>query len=271
MSTIPLFVNEINLSVAWAKAFDAVFRPCLGPLVVNVSRLDEGLPLEVPEIRSLLDSALRQEHPERPADCQTVANTIFPQHYWQKSRKNRQELYQRYLKALPRIKRRNRVNRNGLYFERMIHFGSGPQHGNQIEHLIDIWKNRNVRRPTAFQVNIFDPARDHTCQLRRGFPCLHHICFTPLERGKLAVMAVYPSQYIFEKAYGNYLGLFRLGKFLADELDLDLVQLTCLVGKALPGKARKPAMRELLANVRSHLRPYDNQQETLAVGGGANE
>jgi hypothetical protein len=256
--------------VAWAKALTAALRPGLrglAPLLIHVNRLDEELPLEVPDIRSLLDSALRQQHPERPSDCQTVANTIFPQHYWLRSA-DRHELYQRYLKALPRIKRRNPANRHGLYFERMIRFGSGPQGGNQLEHLIDAWKHYNVRRPTAFQVNIFNPARDHTRQRRRGFPCLQHVCFTPLGRGKLAVMAVYPSQYLFERAYGNYLGLYRLGRFLAGELNLELSQLTCSVGIALPGESTRAAMRGLLDRVRPHLEQYEDQQAASAVAGG---
>jgi hypothetical protein len=270
MSTAPLFVNETNLSVAWAKAFDAVLQPGLrglAPLVVNVSGLEEGPLPEVPAIRNLLDATLGQQG---PANCHTVANTIFPQRLWERS-PNRQRLYERYLAILPRIRRRNPANRYGLYFERMIRFGSGPQDGNQVEHLIDIWRNGNIRRPTAFQVNIFNPARDHTRQPLRGFPCLQHICFTPLGKGKLAVMAVYPSQYLFERAYGNYLGIYRLGRFLADELDLDLTQFTCTVGIALPGDATRAVMRSLTAAIRPHLQLYDTQQESVAVPGGTHD
>ena len=269
MSTTSLFVNETNLSIAWAKALDAVLQPGLrglAPLVVNVSGLEEDQPPEVAAIRNLLDTALRQRG---LGDCHTVANTIFPLNLWKRSA-NRQGLYDRYLAILPRVKRRNAANRYGLYFERMIRFGSGPKDGNQLEHLIDIWQ-ANVRRPTAFQVNIFNPARDHTRQRLRGFPCLQHVCFTPLDRGKLAVMAVYPSQYVFERAYGNYLGLVWLGKFLADELDLDLTQLTCTVGIALPGEATKAVMRNLMTAVQPHLQHYQDQNAAVAVAGGAHE
>lgn len=267
MSTTPLFVNEANVSIAWAKAFDALLRPGLrglAPLVVNIGGLEDGSFTEVPAIRNLLDAALRQQG---VANCHTVANTIFPQNLWKRV-PDRQELFRRYLAILPRIKRRNPANRYGLYFERMIRYGNGPSPINQLEHLIEIWQ-ANVRRPTAFQLNIFDPARDHTRQPLRGFPCLQHVCFTPLGKGKLAVMAVYPSQYLFERAYGNYLGLYRLGKFLADELDLDLAQLTCMVGIALPGEATKTTMRGLLTGIRPHRQQYDNRQ--AAVAGGAHD
>lgn len=59
----------------------------------------------------------------------------------------------------------------------------------------------------------------------------------------MAVVANYPAQYMFEKAYGNYLGLYNLGRFVADQLKLDLVQLTCVVGKALPGSGQKASLR----------------------------
>jgi hypothetical protein len=270
ISTIPLFVNETNLSVAWAKAFDAVLQPGLrglAPLVVNVSGLEEGPLPEIGAIRDLLDAALRQQG---LANCHTVANTIFPQNLWERSA-HRQEFYQHYLHILSKIKRRNPANRYGLYFERMISFGSGPQDGNQLQHLIDIWRNGTVRRPTAFQVNVFNPARDHTRQRLRGFPCLQHVCFTPLDKGKLAVLAVYPSQYLFERGYGNYLGLYRLGRFLAEELDLDFTQLTCAIGIALRGEATKTMLRNLMAGIQPHLQQSDNQLTVVAMAGGIHE
>lgn len=233
--------------------------------MVNVTRLEEGNFPEVLAIRQLLDGALRQQGFD---SCHTVANTIFPQNIWKRS-SSRQELYERYRHILPRLKRSNPANRNGIYFERMIQFGSGPQAGNQLEHLIDIWRNGNVRRPTAFQINIFNPACDHTRQLRRGFPCLQHVCFTPLAQGKLAVMAVYPTQYLFRRAYGNYLGLYWLGKFVAEQFDLDLTQMTFSIGIALPGEATKAVMRGLLAQVLPHVQQYNNQQAVGAIAGGA--
>lgn len=265
MSTAPLFLNEPNLSVAWAKAFAAGLQPGLrglAPLVVNVTA-GRGLPPEVPGIRALLDATL---HANGFANCHTVANTIFPQNLWKRST-NRQELYARYRAIVPRIKRRNAANRYGLYFERMTQFGPGvPQGGNQLEHLIDIWQ-ANVRRPSAFQLNIFDPARDHTRQPRRGFPCLQHVYFTPLRTDKLALGAIYPSEYLFERAYGNYLGLYRLGRFVAHELGMELSQLTYLIGIALPGDATKTVMRALAAAVTPHLQQLGNRHAAPAPVG----
>ena len=46
----------------------------------------------------------------------------------------------------------------------------------------------------------------------------------------MAVNGFYAMQYLFERAYGNYLGLCRLGRFVAHELGLELVQMNCMVG-----------------------------------------
>jgi hypothetical protein len=46
----------------------------------------------------------------------------------------------------------------------------------------------------------------------------------------MAVNGFYAMQYLFERAYGNYLGLCRLGNFVAHELGLELVQMNCMIG-----------------------------------------
>jgi hypothetical protein len=140
----------------------------------------------------------------------------------------------------------------------MIQFGRRPPYVDQLSHILEI--AATVKRPTAYQLNIFDPAQDHTRQPRRGFPCLQHVSFTPLGSGKMAVVANYPAQYMFEKAYGNYLGLYNLGRFVADQLKLDLVQLTCVVGKALPGDGRKTTLRSLARELTSIAGPSASVQ-----------
>jgi len=235
MKTNICVVDETNLSTAWLKAFAATLASGAGglaPLVVNVSGLEEKV-VENMDVRRRLDAALKEAG---QFDCHTVANTIFPRRLWKRS-SSRQDLFDRYRKMLPRIKKRHRANCYGTYFGRMIQFGRKPPYVDQLSHILEI--AATVKRPTAYQLNVFDPAQDHTGQSRRGFPCLQHVSFTPLGSGKMAVVAVYPAQYMFEKAYGNYLGLYELGRFVADQLKLDLVRLTCVVGKAIAGDRRK--------------------------------
>jgi hypothetical protein len=263
--TMPL-IREDNLSTAWAKAFLATMRRGvrgIAPLFVEVAGLSDGVPAEVEAIRRRLDQELVRlvQH-----NSHTVANTLFPCNLWESSN-DRQHLYARYRGLLPRL-HRHRENRNGLYFERMIAFGGDrPQDGNQLEHLLRIW-GEGVRRPTAFVVNVFDPARDHTRQRRRGFPCLHSVQFTPLGRGGLAVNASYPTQFLFERAYGNYLGLYRLGRFVAGELRLELRQLSCTVGMARLGEVAKNQLLGLAADLQGVL---DGLAATAAQATGAGD
>ena len=64
-----------------------------------------------------------------------------------------------------------------------------------------------------------------------AFPCLQLVTFVPTSAG-LTVNAVYATQQIFDKAYGNYLGLAQLGAFMAHEMDMPLARLNVNVGVA---------------------------------------
>ena len=63
----------------------------------------------------------------------------------------------------------------------------------------------------------------------RGFPCMQHLVFSCVQ-DKLIVIAFYATQYIFERAYGNFLGLCNLGKFLSHELQVPLHEVKCYIG-----------------------------------------
>ena len=237
MSTSPPVIVESNLSVAWAKAFLEVYDAGeVAPLVVVIEDLNNEEIPEVTSIRSALDFALAAD--KRAASCEETANTIFPNSLWN-PQANRHSLYARYNKIFPRI-RKHRRNRNGVYFQRLIAFGSnGDERGvNQLEHVISTWRAGNHRR-TALQAAIFDPARDHTNQRQRGFPCLQQVAFARTKDDGLAVTGFYATQYIFGRAYGNYLGLCRLGQFMAHEMGLTLSQVTCIATPAVRGKTKQ--------------------------------
>jgi hypothetical protein len=46
-------------------------------------------------------------------------------------------------------------------------------------------------------------------------------------------------QYLWARAYGNYLGLIALGRFMAIEMDLELTAMTCI---ALVAKLDEPSL-----------------------------
>lgn len=236
MSSGPMIVEDSNLSYAWARAILRVMDRGVEeimPLVATVHITSSDGPIEDMRIRQGLDSALA-DHGED--DCRAVANTIFPESLWNPARP-RSDLYRRYELLLPGLQRKYQENRNGLYFQRMIAFdGTNPV--NQLEHVIMTYLQGNHRR-SALQLSLFDPHTDHTNQRQRGFPCLQYVTFAPFGQDELAVTGFYALQYLFTKAYGNYLGLCRLGRFVAHELNLRFTRMTCVAAvakRAVPKK-----------------------------------
>lgn len=228
-------INEANISKGWAKAFIQVSETpgrIITPLVVTINLSDNESDWEDKEIRQYVDGLLKAKPKLWDKSIHTVANTIFPQMMWNRS-KSSKEFFDWYRSVLPRV-RNCRGNAHGVYFERMAAFEDGSKRVNQLQHVLDTWKKGNHRK-SSLQAGIFDPRQDHTHQRMRGFPCLQQIGFIPLgtngSRG-LMVSAYYPTQYIFQKAYGNYLGLCRLGQFMANYMKLKFTTLTCYIGAA---------------------------------------
>ena len=224
------YIEEANLSVAWARAFRAASsagRKEVGPLVVSVTGFEKtGAFKEVPTIRKALDTVLQREAMQ---SVETVASTIFPWSMWNPSA-SRSQLFERYQKIAPRLSHASKKNRRGIYFERMI---SGGPRGkeNQIEFALATFGARPGVRRSVLQIGIFHPELDHSAAAQLGFPCLQHVTLAPVDGG-LCLNAFYASQYIVERAYGNYVGLCRFGRFAANELDIPLIRMTCFTGIA---------------------------------------
>jgi thymidylate synthase len=244
-------VVEDNLSVAWARAFLAATENSeISPLTVTVTGFESGQPVEDNHIRTALDRSLKSNELH---SCETVAGTIFPSSLWN-PRLDRRRLFDRYLKILPSV-RRYKGNRNGVYFERLIDYKpSGHGEGvNQLDYIIRTYKAGNHRR-IALQASIYNPACDATNQRQRGFPCLQQVGFSPNAReGSMAVSGYFPMEYIYVRGYGNYLGLCRLGQFVAHELGCEMAKMTCFVGVGILGKVAKRDLRALAENIHKTL------------------
>lgn len=246
-----LTIEEDNLSVAWARAlFSVVDAGEISPLTVVIRGFSDGEPKEVPAIRRLADEVLGAD--AKGLSCNEVANTIFPVSLWN-PRADRQQLYERYLRIMPRVLKYRR-NWYGVYFQRLIAFGHDAAYEggvNQLEHIIQTWHGGNHRR-SALQAAIFDPRKDHTNQPVRGFPCLQQVAFAPQGSDGLSVTGFYATQYIFERAYGNYLGLGRLGRFMAHEMGRQLTQVSCVASPAKRDRT-KGYLQEVAREVESIL------------------
>jgi hypothetical protein len=251
----PFVVNETNLSRAWSRAFLRTAEKGAGteiaPLVLSVSGFNEhGEPRETSGVRENLDGLLSKKN--RPL-VEDVAFTIFPQRLWTLARQDRGRLFQLYKKAFPRYQAMNRhLNGRGLYFERLINYGRGPCDGNQLEWIISQYDSRSGVRRSMLQATTFDPGRDHVASAQLGFPCLQQVSFAPTDIG-LVINAFYATQQIFDKAYGNYLGLTQLGAFMAHEMHMKLARLNVMVGIAKLERINKsdPELLDLLAAARA--------------------
>lgn len=258
-SSAPLLIDETNLSHAWGRAFlHIIDNPGkeISPLVVSLTGFSNGIQNEDQSIRDALDHCLVTNNEQ---NIHTVANTIFPSSLWQSSKYERKKLFEMYINILPRIKAlANKKNRRGLYFERLIAFGSGPHNGNQLEHIISEYTSRSGVRRTMFQASIFDPARDHICDPYLSFPCLQHVSFVPNNKDKsLTINSFYATQQLFNKAYGNYLGLCRLGYFMAHEMGLTFDRMNCFVGVEKLERIGKtsPTLTPVIQAARNALQP----------------
>lgn len=230
----PPFIEETNLSYAWGSAFLHIIKNSgkeISPLLITLTGFVNGEPQEDSTIRQELDKCLTDN---KEQVVHTVANTIFPASYWRMAKSDRQKLFNIYLENFSRIKALAKSkNHRGLYFERLIAFDSELENSNQLEYVISQYNSRQSVRRTMLQTSIFDPRRDHITTAQLGFPCLQHLSFIPDNTNKtLTLNAFYATQQIFNKAYGNYLGLCRLGSFMAHEMKLTFHRMNCFVGVA---------------------------------------
>ena len=198
MNTPLLLIEETNLSNARRKALESIVKSPgneITPLLVTLTDFDESS-----KIRQVLDADLRYN---KRASIQTVAETIFPDSLYQYLGQDRNALYREYINNLPRLHKIDMKNRRGTYFERLIAFDGEI---NQLDMIIKSYlKNKSVRR-SKLQASIFHPRKDHTNGPYQGFPCLQHITFFATPDGGLILNSFYAIQYLYERAYGNWLG-----------------------------------------------------------------
>ena len=251
----PEVITEPNLSVAWGKALIHVYdNPGykITPLIISLTGFDEnGCAREDAKIRTAIDDFLLANKENGCFPVRSVAFTIFPQGYWLIAKGDRKKLYEIYNDALPHIKAKYpRLNNAGLYFERMISFEGARTNENQLEYMIDEYAAGRTRA-SKFQVTIYDPTVDQHIGPYQIFPCLQTVNFVMMNQG-LVLNAFYAMQFLVRRAYGNLLGLCQLGAFMADAMNLPLVQVNMMAGTEKLDSTKKAAAG-LVAAVRPSL------------------
>jgi hypothetical protein len=245
--------QEPGIELAWARTFlEAVTHPgCeLAPFMMCISAASG---LVMPDTLShplvtALNACLADEGHQ---DVEKVAFPLFPERLWKVSGGNRQEFYAEFLRNQRSYASwEPRKNQGGMYFGRLIGFGvhhktgkdlgftpskTLAKEGNQLEHVIkqcrrSVELGKSVAR-MQLQATTFDPYRDLTTSGQPCFPCLQHIAFDPdVKAHSLALTAFYATQQLFVKAFGNWLGLCRLGSFVAEQSGLKLTRFTGCAG-----------------------------------------
>jgi hypothetical protein len=221
-----------SVGEAWVKAV----RLAMGskntnevcPLITTIEKDKANAEWDDELLRRKVNTLLRRA---RRQPVEHVASTIFVKSLW-RAGMPKEEYFSRYLKIVPKL-RRFRQNRKGVYLERLIDY-PGDKSGNglnQLEKIIDFY-NSGTRRRSAFQATPYVPEKDLTGQPYLHFPCLQQVAFIPSSNADLTVLAFYPVHYLFQRAYGNYLGLVHLGEFMADSMGLALRRVICMAGVA---------------------------------------
>lgn len=249
----PLMIEAKSVSEAYSRVLLHILgHPGneIAPLVLTVEGFGKGADIpEDPLVRAELDTLLGKKNKR---DVEDVAHTIFPQRFWTMAQGHRANLFQFYKMAFPFYRAQNpKANGKGLYFERLMMYGRGPCDGNQLEWILSQYESRRGVRRSMWQATTFDPERDHNATAQLGFPCLQHVSFVPTKAG-LVANAFYATQQLFDKAYGNYLGLAQLAAFMAQQMELPLSRLNVTVGVAKLERISKTdsAMTPLIAAAR---------------------
>lgn len=194
---------------------------------------------EQPPIRRFAEDLLRA------ADwpIETTANTIFPLRLARHSR-DVSHLTERYLRLLPRIRRASRENGRGTYFQRIVAYPLNGRRVNQLENVVRRLREKR-RMSFVYELNLVVPGSDSRPM---GFPCLSYVNMK-LRDEELLLTAHYRNHYVVSRAYGNYLGLSWLQRYVADAAGVRVGPLVCVSGHAQIDPGRLGAVRDALARL----------------------
>jgi hypothetical protein len=252
-------IEATTVSDGWIAAARAA-REAQGQRIFHlVVAIEEPL-AEDPGIRAEVETLLTSC---RLQPVGTVANTIFPDSLARIST-DHADLVRRYREIYPRITKFSK-NRWGTYFGRLVAYPLGsvkrPAPVDQLGPIIGTLTRARVISaeyeaavmlagdteeapylgPTA--ATVCHPTRGPR---GRGGPCLSHIAFQR-DGNVLHAVAHYRSQYLIERAYGNYLGLGQLLGYIAEQADLSPGTLTIVAGYAQLDQSLRQVDRALAA------------------------
>jgi len=241
-------IHTETLSEAWLDALEALVAAGGKAVHLAVSFTSAR---EDADVRAAFDEFVAEWRAgkRKPVlyPASTVANTLFPQALYRHGpgAEARERLYRLHARTM-RVQKR--YSKKDSYFDRLVNWpGAEGEPVNQLELLIDRMSKQLARTgplSSAYELALSHPtdgvggeARVYTPGVDRrlmSFPCLSHISLT-LVGGKLHLSALYRNQDFIARAYGNYLGLARIGEFVAAETGCELGEVLCLATHADSG------------------------------------
>lgn len=266
-----LFVHGENVSTAWLSGLDALLGTPHADAVNLTVAIDDPT-AENKGIRRVLDEFNGERRRRKRSSVElvsTVANTIFPAAWYAEhlGEDAEEHLYEMERVARPVDRRRNK---SGWYFGRMVAWPGPNGEFNQLDHAVRrlrTARRNGHQRGNAYEVGIASPDDEAIAvpimvggkdRRTRGFPCLSHMSFS-LQEGVVHLSAVYRNHDFISRAYGNYLGLGRVLRFVAQQSGFPVGELTCLSSSATAevghgaGMGRR-ALEELAHNARAALK-----------------
>jgi thymidylate synthase len=185
---------------------------------------------------------------------ESVAGTIFQSSFYRPTANDPEHHLYDLERRIRKVVRRHPQNRSGTYFERLVAYPlADGREFNQLHHVLERLRSaatQGRRNGNQFELSIFHPERD---SYPVGFPCLSHISIT-LRDGILDATALYRNQYFLERAYGNYVGIGEVMRFLATESGFGVGELLCVASHARLelgsyGRARVTALVDRCASL----------------------
>jgi hypothetical protein len=230
--TIPDEIRADTMSHAWVQALSAV-GDLPGRHAFHLIVRMERPQVELPVIRRMADKLLADL---RLDPVTTVANTLFPAAL-ARLHPEPAALTERYRRLYPRL-RRFPSNTAGTYFGRLVALPTEEGTVDQLTGIVDKlrrsatgrrWKATYEADFASTSMAVYRDAKDRRKTM--GFPCLS-FCSFQLDGDQIHLVAHYRSQYLVQRAYGNYLALGQLLNYVARAAGLRTGQLTVIAGHA---------------------------------------
>jgi thymidylate synthase len=235
----PIVICENSFQVAWAQAILALTDNHWDAwnIVVQIDHPE----LFDKYIHNLLENFAKRNN---LISQKHVAHTIFPQRFFTNGI-TRDKLYEKYLRFFKRPRKEPRHGW-GTYFVRMISYSTPDGDVDQLGGIINNIKDRSKNYGASYTIVIPCPHQDLNKIM--GGPCLNYITIqtentSGIKDTKIInMLAVYRNHDFTKRAYGNYLGLCHLLKYIAHETNSQIGTLTCVSSHAFIQEYKRPLL-----------------------------